>query len=70
MPSAVPTSIRAAPSGGKHAEKPHSLPAVTCLWNPLLERTRFYERAERLIRRSAPGTDPELRSEREENLNG
>jgi hypothetical protein len=39
-------------------------------WNPLLDRTRFFERAERLIRRSVPGTDPELRSEREGNLNG
>ena len=37
-------------------------------WNPLLDRTRFFERAERLIRRSVPGTDPRLRSEREENL--
>jgi Lipid desaturase domain len=39
-------------------------------WNPLLDRIRFYERAERLIRRSVPGTDPRLRSEREGNLNG
>jgi len=39
-------------------------------WNPLLDRIRFFERAERLIRRSVPGTDPELRSEREGNLNG
>jgi plasmanylethanolamine desaturase len=39
-------------------------------WNPLLDKTRFFERAERLIRRSVPGTDPELRSEREGNLNG
>ena len=40
------------------------------LWNPLLDRIRFYERTERLIRRSVPGTDPMLRSEREGNLNG
>jgi hypothetical protein len=39
-------------------------------WNPLLDRIRFYERTERLIRRSVPGTDPMLRSEREGNLNG
>ena len=39
-------------------------------WNPLLDRIRFYERTERLIRRSVPGTDPLLRSEREGNLNG
>ena len=39
-------------------------------WNPLLDRTRFFERAERLIRRSVPGTDPRLRSEREETLDG
>jgi hypothetical protein len=66
----VPTSIRAAPPGVSHAEKPHSLPGVTGLWNPLLDRIRFYERTERLIRRSVPGTDPTLRSEREGNLNG
>jgi hypothetical protein len=39
-------------------------------WNPLLDRIRFYERTERLICRSVPGTDPMLRSEREGNLNG
>jgi Lipid desaturase domain len=39
-------------------------------WNPLLDRLRFYERTERLIRRSVPGTDPMLRSEREGTLNG
>ena len=38
-------------------------------WNPLLDRTRFFERAERLIRRVVPGTDPRLRSEREGALN-
>ncbi len=36
------------------------------IWNPLLDSVRFYERAERLIRRFVPGTDPNLRSEREE----
>jgi hypothetical protein len=35
-------------------------------WNPLLDRIRFFERVERLIRRSVPGTDSSLRSEREE----
>jgi hypothetical protein len=39
-------------------------------WNPLLDRSRFYERTERLIRRLVPGADPMLRSEREGNLNG
>ena len=38
-------------------------------WNPLLDRTRFFERTERLIRRLVPGTDPRLRSEREGTLN-
>ena len=66
----MPTSIRAAPPGGSHAEKPHSLPAVTCLWNPLLDRIRFYEQTERLIHRFVPGTHSMLRSEREGNLNG
>jgi hypothetical protein len=35
-----------------------------------LEHARFIERVERLIRRSVPGTDPRLRSEREETLDG
>jgi plasmanylethanolamine desaturase len=39
-------------------------------WNPLLDRIRFHERTERLIRRAVPGTDPMFRSEREGNLNG
>ena len=38
-------------------------------WNPLLDRTRFFERTERLIRRVVPGTDPQLRAEREGALN-
>ncbi|MBA3793157.1 MAG: hypothetical protein H0X19_03350, partial [Rubrobacter sp.] len=40
------------------------------VWNPLLDRLRFFERAERLIRRTVPGTDPLLRSERDGSLNG
>jgi plasmanylethanolamine desaturase len=40
------------------------------VWNPLLDRTRFFERAERLIRSTVPGTDPLLRSERDGSLNG
>jgi len=43
---------------------------TTGFWNPLLDRTRFFEQVERLIRRSVPGTDPRLRSEREETLDG
>lgn len=38
-------------------------------WNPLLDRTRFFERVERLLRRLIPGTDPRLRVEREGSLN-
>ncbi len=38
-------------------------------WNPLLDRTRFFERTERWIRHHVPGTDPELRVEREGTLN-
>jgi hypothetical protein len=61
---------------GEHHDIYHESPYDTyyCItagfWNPLLDRSRFFERAERLIRRSVPGTDPELRSEREGNLNG
>ncbi len=40
------------------------------IWNPLLDRLRFFERSERLIRRTVPGTDPLLRSERDGSLNG
>jgi sterol desaturase/sphingolipid hydroxylase (fatty acid hydroxylase superfamily) len=60
----------------KHHDIHHESPYDTyyCItagfWNPLLDRLRFYERAERLIRSSVPGTHPELRSEREGNLNG
>ena len=43
---------------------------TTGFWNPLLDHTRFFERVERLIRRFVPGTDPRLRSEREETLDG
>jgi hypothetical protein len=43
---------------------------TTGFWNPLLDRTRFFERVERLIRHSVPGTDSRLRSEREETLDG
>ena len=39
------------------------------VWNPLLDKTRFFERAERLLRRVIPGTDPQLRVEREGSLN-
>jgi hypothetical protein len=35
----------------------------------LLDRLRFFERAETLLRRVLPGARPELRAEREENLN-
>jgi sterol desaturase/sphingolipid hydroxylase (fatty acid hydroxylase superfamily) len=38
-------------------------------WNPLLDRTRFFERTERAIRRVVPGTDARLRVEREGSLN-
>jgi len=43
---------------------------TTGFWNPLLDRTHLFERAEHLIRRPVPGTDPRLRSEREETLDG
>ncbi len=61
---------------GAHHDVHHASPYDTyyCItvgfWNPLLDRTRFFERAERWIRRSVPGTAPTLRSEREGNLNG
>ena len=39
------------------------------VWNPLLDRIRFFERTERLLRRVLPGTDSRLRVEREGSLN-
>ena len=39
------------------------------VWNPILDRTNFFGRAERLLRRIIPGTDPQLRVEREGSLN-
>jgi plasmanylethanolamine desaturase len=38
-------------------------------WNPLLDRTRFFEQTERLLRRIVPGADSRLRVEREGSLN-
>ncbi len=39
------------------------------VWNPILDRTNIFERTERLLRRVIPGTDPQLRVEREGSLN-
>ena len=39
------------------------------VWNPLLERVRFFERAERTLRYVIPGTDARMRVEREGSLN-
>jgi sterol desaturase/sphingolipid hydroxylase (fatty acid hydroxylase superfamily) len=39
------------------------------IWNPLLDRIRFFERAERILRRLVPGADARLRVEREGRLN-
>ncbi len=39
------------------------------VWNPLLDQTRFFEQAERLLRHIVPGADPRLRVEREGSLN-
>lgn len=60
---------------GEHHDVHHDSPYDTyyCItvgfWNPLLDRTRFFERTERLLRRVLPGTDPRLRVEREGSLN-
>jgi len=54
----------------EHHDVHHESPYDIGVWNPLLDRTRFFERAERLIRRAIPGTDPLLRSERDGSLNG
>ena len=39
------------------------------VWNPVLDHTNFFGRTERLLRRVIPGTDPQLRIEREGSLN-
>src|SRR5688500_6002999 len=56
----------------EHHESPYDTYycITTGFWNPLLDSTRFFERVERLIRRSVPGTDPRLRSEREKPSTG
>ena len=60
----------------QHHDVHHASPYDTyyCItvgvWNPLLDRTMFFERTERLIRRVIPGTDPRLRVERDGSLNG
>lgn len=59
----------------EHHDVHHASPYDTyyCItvgvWNPLLDRTLFFERTERLIRRVVPGTDRRLRVEREGSLN-
>ena len=59
----------------EHHDVHHASPYDTyyCItvgvWNPLLDRTRFFERTERLLRRIIPGTDSRLRVEREGSLN-
>ena len=78
---ALPGWVRRLQSWGlvlskEHHDVHHESPYDTyyCItvgvWNPLLDRLRFFERAERLIRRTIPGTDPLLRSERDGSLNG
>jgi hypothetical protein len=54
-----------------HHESPyHTYYCITVgIWNPLLDRIRFFERAERLLRRLIPGADARLRVEREGSLN-
>ncbi|MGI8650100.1 MAG: fatty acid desaturase CarF family protein [Rubrobacter sp.] len=39
------------------------------VWNPIFDRFNLFERLERFIRKTVPGTHPELRSEREGALN-
>ena len=39
------------------------------VWNPLLDRIRFFERGERVLRRLIPGADARVRVEREGSLN-
>ncbi len=39
------------------------------VWNPLFDRFNLFERTERFVRRTVPGTHPQLRSEREGSLN-
>ena len=59
----------------EHHDVHHASPYDTyyCItvgvWNPLLDRTRFFERTERLLRRIVPGADSRLRVEREGSLN-
>src|ERR687898_3368006 len=54
----------------EHHDVHHASPYDTyyCItvgvWNPLLDRTRFFERTERLLRRIVPGADSRLRVER------
>ena len=55
-----------------HHTTPHNAHYCITLgiWDPVLERTRFFERLERLMRRWLPGTDPVSRVEREESARG
>jgi sterol desaturase/sphingolipid hydroxylase (fatty acid hydroxylase superfamily) len=59
----------------EHHDVHHASPYDTyyCItvgvWNPLLDRIRFFARTERLLRRIVPGADSRLRVEREGSLN-
>lgn len=76
-PPAIPAWLqrRGVILSAEHHDIHHESPYDTyyCItagfWNPLLDKTRFFERTERLIRRVVPGTDPQLRAEREGALN-
>jgi len=55
-----------------HHTTPHNAHYCITLgiWDPLLERTRFFHRLERGLRRWVPGLDPVSRVEREESARG
>jgi hypothetical protein len=53
-----------------HHESPYGIYYCNTVgvWNPLLERTRLFERTEWMPRYVLPGTDPRLRVERKRSL--
>ncbi len=75
MEEPPPVAVRLQRRGVILSQEHHESPYDTyyCItvgvWNPILDRTRFFERAERFLRRTIPGTDPRLRVEREGSLN-
>ncbi len=64
--------ILSKPHHDVHHTSPHNAHYCITLgiWDPILERIRFFDRLERIMRRWLPGMDPVSRVEREQSAHG